>query len=84
MEVKIAQLKARLSAYLDAVRRGETVTILDRKTPIARIVSLGDREDGFQMQAAEAAPREIGKVKGVRLKRPADVIAILREIRGER
>ncbi len=36
--VRIAELKARLSAYLRAVRRGETVTILDRETPIARIV----------------------------------------------
>ena len=37
-EVKIAQLKARLSEYLRRVRRGQTLTILDRETPIARVV----------------------------------------------
>jgi prevent-host-death family protein len=36
--VRIAELKARLSEYLRAVRRGDTVTVLDRETPIARIV----------------------------------------------
>jgi prevent-host-death family protein len=34
----VAELKARLSHYLRAVRRGETVTVLDRDTPIAQIV----------------------------------------------
>jgi antitoxin (DNA-binding transcriptional repressor) of toxin-antitoxin stability system len=33
----ISQTKNDLSALLDAVRQGETVVILDRTTPIARI-----------------------------------------------
>lgn len=33
----ISKTKNELSRYLDAVRRGETVTILDRKQPIAQI-----------------------------------------------
>jgi prevent-host-death family protein len=36
--VRVAELKARLSEYLRMVRRGHTVTVLDRQTPIARIV----------------------------------------------
>ena len=36
--VRIAELKARLSEYLRSVRNGATVTVLDRDTPIARIV----------------------------------------------
>jgi prevent-host-death family protein len=36
--VRIAQLKARLSEYLRAVRRGETIAVLDRETPVAHIV----------------------------------------------
>jgi prevent-host-death family protein len=36
--VGIAELKARLSEHLRAVRNGATVTVLDRETPIARIV----------------------------------------------
>jgi prevent-host-death family protein len=36
--VRIADLKARLSEHLRSVRNGSTLTVLDRETPIARIV----------------------------------------------
>jgi antitoxin (DNA-binding transcriptional repressor) of toxin-antitoxin stability system len=36
--VRIAELKARLSEHLRSVRNGSTLTVLDRDTPIARIV----------------------------------------------
>ncbi len=38
--IRIADLKARLSAHLRRVRAGESLTVLDRDTPIARIVPL--------------------------------------------
>ena len=38
MKVGIAALKARLSEHLRAVRKGRTITVLDRDTPVARIV----------------------------------------------
>jgi prevent-host-death family protein len=41
--VGIAELKARLSEYLRAVRRGETIAVLDRETPVAQIVPVRDR-----------------------------------------
>jgi prevent-host-death family protein len=37
-EVRIADLKARLSEHLRSVRNGTTLTVLDRDTPVARIV----------------------------------------------
>jgi prevent-host-death family protein len=37
-DVGIAELKARLSEHLRSVRNGATLTVLDRDTPIARIV----------------------------------------------
>ncbi len=37
-QVRIAELKAKLSEYLRAVRRGEIIAVLDRETPIAQIV----------------------------------------------
>lgn len=37
-QVRIAELKARLSEYLRAVRRGETIAVFDRETPVAQIV----------------------------------------------
>ena len=36
--VGIAELKARLSEHLRAVRKGKTLTVMDRTTPVARIV----------------------------------------------
>ena len=37
-DVRIAYLKASLSEHLRTLRNGETVTVLDRDTPVARIV----------------------------------------------
>lgn len=42
-QVRIAQLKSRLSEYLREVRRGHTIAVLDRETPIAEIVPVGER-----------------------------------------
>lgn len=37
--VRIAELKTRLSEHLRYVRRGGSITVLDRQTPIARLES---------------------------------------------
>jgi prevent-host-death family protein len=37
-DVRIADLKARLSQHLRSVRNGGTLTVFDRDTPVARIV----------------------------------------------
>jgi prevent-host-death family protein len=42
-KVGIADLKSRLSEYLRAVRRGETIAVLDRQTPVAQIVPVPQR-----------------------------------------
>ena len=44
--VNIAELKNRLSRYLDHVRAGGTVVVLDRTVPVARIVPLHRTEAG--------------------------------------
>lgn len=36
--VGVAELKARLSEYLRAVRKGHDLTIMDRDRPIARVI----------------------------------------------
>ena len=41
----ISEVKNGLSAYLRRVKAGETVLIIDRKTPIARIVPLTHRSE---------------------------------------
>ena len=42
-QVRIAELKARLSEYLRAVRGGESITVLDRDTPIAQLIPVRER-----------------------------------------
>jgi prevent-host-death family protein len=42
--VKVAELKARLSEYLRGARRGHSITVCDRETPIARLVPFVERE----------------------------------------
>ena len=37
-QVRIADLKARLSEHLRAVRAGESIAVLDRDTPIAQLI----------------------------------------------
>ena len=37
-EVRLADFKARLSAYLRRVRRGQVLTLMNRDTPVARVL----------------------------------------------
>lgn len=84
MKVNISELKAKLSSYLNRVRRGETVTVLDRKTPIAYVVPVTDDGSRLRVDAALQPPSAIGKVRGVLPLGPVDIDAVLAESRGER
>jgi len=42
---KISELKAKLSAHIEYVKRGEEVLILDRNTPVAKLVAAGSFEE---------------------------------------
>ena len=80
-QVRIADLKARLSEYLRAVRRGETIAVLDRDTPVAQIVPIRDRSAlRVRMPAPGASP-----LNRVRLPKPAklnvDIVELLLEER---
>lgn len=52
-KVGIADLKSRLSEYLRAVRRGETITVLDHQTPVAQIVPV---REPVVLRVREPAP----------------------------
>ena len=52
-QVRIAQLKARLSEYLRVVRRGETIAVLDRETPVAQIIPI---REGNALRVRKPAP----------------------------
>jgi prevent-host-death family protein len=80
-QVRIADLKARLSEYLRAVRRGETIAVLDRDTPVAQIVPIRDRPALRIRKPPPGAPAP-GRV---RLPKPAkltiDIVDLLLEER---
>ena len=52
--VRIADLKSRLSEYLRKVRRGRSITVLDRDTPIARILPY--EENGASLKVRSPLP----------------------------
>ena len=79
--VRIAELKSRLSEYLRAVRGGETIAVLDRETPVAQIVPF--RERGI-LRIRKPAPNTPAPNR-VRLPKPLtlniDVVELLLEDR---
>jgi prevent-host-death family protein len=84
-QVRIAELKARLSEYLRAVRRGETIAVLDRDTPVAEIVPVRNRTGLRVRKPAPGvpAPNRIPLQKPLKL--DIDVVQLLLEERqGER
>ena len=80
-QVGIAELKSRLSEYLRAVRRGETISILDRETPVAQIVPVQQRSALRIRKPAPGTPApnrvQLPKSAGLKL----DVVELLMEER---
>jgi len=83
-QVQIAELKAHLSQYLARVRRGDTVVVCDRKTPIARLVPLADVKDDFVVHEPRRSMPDRKSVRGVRPRHCVDPVLILRESRDQR
>lgn len=79
--VRIADLKARLSAHLREVREGEVITVLDRDTPIARIVPHREAEPLLTVRSK----RRGATLQSLRLPPPlsvdVDVVELLLEDR---
>ncbi len=81
---KVSELKARLSAFLADVRRGETVIVCDRNTPIARLVPIEEDRDGFRIEPASRPPEALRGLRAVELRREVDLEALLRDSRAQR
>ena len=79
--VRIAELKARLSEHLRAVRRGRTLTVLDRDTPIARIVPY-DTTEPLRVRGATRKPSDL--VLPPHPAKPTDSLALLLQDRSSR
>jgi len=73
MEVKTAKLKAHLSAYLRRVREeGASYVVLDRKTPVARLVPLDAEGRKSQREKAWLELRRQLEAKGIGIQPPRD------------
>jgi prevent-host-death family protein len=79
-DVRIADLKARLSEHLRSVRNGATLTVLDRDTPVARIVPFAAQP--LEIRKAQRRARDL-KLPSKPAKR-TDSVAVLLEDRRRR
>lgn len=68
----ISQLKARLSAYLKKVRAGQTILILDRDEPVARLERVG----GAPRDTGSAADRIARLERAGLLRRAAEPLSL--------
>lgn len=78
--VGIAELKARLSEHLRSVRKGRTLTVLDRGTPVARIVPCAP--EPVEVRRALRRLRDVERPP--RPAKPTDSVAVLIDDRGRR
>jgi prevent-host-death family protein len=80
--VKITQLKARLGEYLRAVRRGVQYTVMDRETPVARLVPYAPEGEPLRVRKPL---RRFSSIQRVPLPSPlridGDAVALLLEER---
>jgi antitoxin (DNA-binding transcriptional repressor) of toxin-antitoxin stability system len=80
--VRIADLKARLSEHLRAVRRGRTLTILDRDRAIARIVPYEGDAPPLRVRSPRPGAPALGRVSlPPPLRSKVDILALLAEER---
>jgi len=77
----IAELKARLSEFLRYVKKGQSVTVYERDTPVARLVPL----DASELLSSRPPTGEHPSLQDVPLPPPlrldVDVLDLLREER---
>jgi antitoxin (DNA-binding transcriptional repressor) of toxin-antitoxin stability system len=79
--VMTSDLKAHLSAYLAAVRGGETIIVCDRKTPIARLEPIDEQQSDLVIRPATRKMLRLDEFEPIRLDPPVDVLKWLSESR---
>jgi prevent-host-death family protein len=85
-EVRIAELKSKLSEYLRSVQRGNEVVIKDRETPIARLVPYQERRQRLTIRPATESLKDLDQMVFRRPKglKPGDVDRALKWVRRDR
>ena len=85
-EVRIAELKSKLSEYLRSVQRGNEVVIKDRETPIARLIPYQERRQRLTIRPAIGSLKDLDQMVFRRPKglKPGDVDRALKWVRRDR
>jgi prevent-host-death family protein len=79
--IKISELKAKLSAILKRVRKGERFAVMDRSHPVAVLMTL-EKDD--VLPVVQPARRPFRMPPPVTFSVEDDVVALLSEDRGKR
>ena len=78
--VGIANLKAHLSEHLKSVRKGRTLTVFDRDTPVAQIVPFA--AEAVDVRRATRRLKDLEQPSAP--SKPTDSVAVLLDDRGRR
>ena len=84
ISVNIAILKAKLSFYLGQVKLGNEILVMDRNTPVARMLPSADRAQGLILVKAKRSPAGLKAMRFHPLKRRTNSVELLREERDRR
>jgi len=80
----ISELKSRLSEHLRAAEAGETIEVMDRARPIARVVPLDREVEGAEWLPAERSFASVRRVRLPPLRLPMSSLEALAHERGTR
>ena len=84
ISVNIAVLKAKLSFYLGRVKQGSEVLVMDRNTPVARLVPSAGGPQSLGLTPPKKSPAALTGMKVRPPKRRTDSVELLREERDRR
>ena len=82
-QVRISELKSRLSEHVRAAEAGEVIEVLDRARPIARLVPI-ERDADLELVPAERPFASVRNVRVRPIKLAVSSLEALREERGSR
>ena len=71
--IGIARLKSQLSAHLKQVRRGIELVVVDRDTPVAKIVPIDGSLDDFFVKPPSTSISGLKSIRGHRPRKSFDV-----------
>lgn len=83
IHVKTGKLKNELSAFLAEVRKGHEILVLDRNTPIAKIVPFTEAADDFVVRKPRPHALPLQRIRGVKLGRRVGALKALYSLRQE-